>query len=1012
MVNCCRCNRTGSCRNCACVKAGRSCQSCLPSRLGHCLNDTGSSSPDQPSGTPTTTPSLNASPNGSHDDTPPTLTPTSTPHSPAHSHTTYLTPKSGPVRDVDLPSFTPASNPTFTWGSHNSESFRQALDETYTEIRHWRPNQFKLPQGKAGKHFVSELAKLYKAFATRSALEGVALKAATVLPILALQKPSRSSKNKDHVACLERRMPLWLDGNLAELLSEGRTIQCRLPTAPSSSKEVASDPARAFAKKMFQGKTKAALDHLRNKEKGGVMQLDDQIPSGPGATMTVREVLLDKHPPGQPADPNSVVADEAPPVHDILFDPIDATLIRTAALKTSGSAGPSGLDAYSWRRLCTCHQQASRDLCQALAEVAKRLCTQFVDPASVAPFSACRLIALDKNPGVRPIGVCDTVRRIIAKAILMTIRSDVLDMAGSLQLCAGQISGTEAAVHAVRSYFESNECEAILLVDASNAFNALNRQTALRNIRRLCPALATVLINSYRAEADLLVDGDVIKSREGTTQGDPLAMPMYAIATIPLIKRLSASATVNQVWYADDAAGMGRIDQTRLWWDKLVELGPGFGYYANASKTWLITKEAHHQKAIEAFSGTGVKVTSCGRPYLGSPIGSRAFIESFVEDKVKLWAAELDSLSCFAKTQPHAAYSAFTHGLTSIWSYLIRTTPETGHLLQPLEDIIRMKLIPVLTDRAPPNDVERNLLALPARLGGIGVSNPATDTQSIFSASTRISEPLKDAILAKVPVYSYDMWANQVAARSKVHKLRRQQSEQQSETLKQILPDSQKRAMELASEKGASTWLTTLPVEEFGFTLHKSAFHDALALRYGWKPNRTPQYCACSSAFSVEHALSCPKGGFPTIRHNEIRDLTASLLTEVCHEVSIEPDLQPISGEIFHRASTNIQDGARLDVAMSGFWGGRHERSFCDVRVFNPHAPSNRNSNLASCYRRHERLKKNSYEQRIRDIEHASFTPLIFSATGGLGNEAKTFYKRHHSSLQSGTTRTAPRWPG
>ena len=80
-----------------------------------------------------------------------------------------------------------------------------------------------------------------------------------------------------------------------------------------------------------------------------------------------------------------------------------------------------------------------------------------------------------------------------------------------------------------------------------------------------------------------------------------------------------------------------------------------------------------------------------------------------------------------------------------------------ARLLQPLEDIIRMKLIPVLTDRAPPNDVERNLFALPARLGGIAVANPATDTESIFSASTRISEPLKDAILAKSPVYSYDV---------------------------------------------------------------------------------------------------------------------------------------------------------------------------------------------------------------------------------------------------------------
>ena len=100
-------------------------------------------------------------------------------------------------------------------------------------------------------------------------------------------------------------------------------------------------------------------------------------------------------------------------------------------------------------------------------------------------------------------------------------------------VCAGQIAGTEAAVHAVRSSFAPDDCEALLLVDASNAFNALNRQVALRNILHLCPCLATVLINSYRAESDLFVNGYVIKSSEGITQGDRLAMPMYAIATIP-----------------------------------------------------------------------------------------------------------------------------------------------------------------------------------------------------------------------------------------------------------------------------------------------------------------------------------------------------------------------------------------------------------------------------------------------------------------------------------------------
>ena len=310
---------------------------------------------------------------------------------------------------------------------------------------------------------------------------------------------------------------------------------------------------------MFQGKTKAALELLGNQEKGGVLQLDDQVPSGPCGPKSVREILKEKHPSGQPADPESLVLDDAHPVHDIVFDCIDASLIRAAALKTSGAAGPSGIDAYGWRRLCTCYQSSSRDLCQALADVAKRLCTQFVDPSGIASFLACRLIALNKKPGVRPIGIGDTARRIIAKAILMTIKCDVQEVAGSLQLCAGQIAGTEAAVHAVRSSFDSENCEALLLVDASNAFNSLNRQTALRNIMKQCPPLATVLIHSYRAETDLFVDGEVIKSSEGTTQGDPLAMPMYALATIPLIKRLNQGA--NQVWYADDAAAMGKIQQ-------------------------------------------------------------------------------------------------------------------------------------------------------------------------------------------------------------------------------------------------------------------------------------------------------------------------------------------------------------------------------------------------------------------------------------------------------------------
>ena len=99
--------------------------------------------------------------------------------------------------------------------------------------------------------------------------------------------------------------------------------------------------------------------------------------------------------------------------------------------------------------------------------------------------------------------------------------------------------------------------------------------------------------------------------------------------------------------------------------------------------------------------------------------------------------------------------------------------------------------------------------------------------------------------------------------------------------------------MDLAKAKGASTWLTVLFLTEHGFALHNSAFHDALALQYGWTPSHLPSKCECGNTFNVEHALSCAKGGFPSLRHNEIQDITASLLIEVCNEMCVE--LQPMT---------------------------------------------------------------------------------------------------------------------
>ena len=249
----------------------------------------------------------------------------------------------------------------------------------------------------------------------------------------------------------------------------------------------------------------------------------------------------------------------------------------------------------------------------------------------------------------------------------------------------------------------------MLLVDASNAFNSLNRLVTLHNIRRLCPPLATILINTYRAPTELFVDGDVILSQEGTTQGDPLAMHMYALATIPLIKKLEGNS--KQVWFADDVAAVGKITDLREWWDILDVFGPGYGYFPNASKTWLVTKKEYHAEATSTFAGTGVNVTSDGRPQLGAAIGSWEFVTSHENSKVNEWLSSVKCLAAIARIQPHAAFSALTHGLTSKWIYLSHTTPDIGPLLKPLDDALRSDFLPALTGRPPPSNMEYALFA-------------------------------------------------------------------------------------------------------------------------------------------------------------------------------------------------------------------------------------------------------------------------------------------------------------
>ena len=458
-------------------------------------------------------------------------------------------------------------------------------------------------------------------------------------------------------------------GDLTNLLLEGRTLQNSLPKSGPSANSNAK-LARTFSNLMFQGKTSTALQLLTQQGRGGVLHVHDPVDASDPDSLTIIDVLKSKHPhdQAQPASIDSVLlpSTDAPEIHSVVFDRIDTSSIRSAALRTKGSAGPSSINAHCWRRLCTSFKTASEDLYHSLAQVTRRLCTLFVDPRGLSALLACCLIALDKCPSVRPTGV---FRRIISKAILHVARANLQDAADSLQLCAGQIAGIEATVHAMREVFLKEETEAILLVDATNAFNSLNRNAALHNVRHLCPTLSPILINVYRESSELFVDGIVLASEEGTTQGDPLTMPMYALATIPLISRVGESLSIVQVWYADDVSAAGDLLSIRSWWDNVASHGPAFGYYANGSKTWLVTKESHQDKAREIFLDMQIRITSKGRPLIGALLGSREFIDHFISEKISQWGEDLSLLAEIVNPMPLMPLSPidlFTNALISV----------------------------------------------------------------------------------------------------------------------------------------------------------------------------------------------------------------------------------------------------------------------------------------------------------------------------------------------------------
>ena len=647
----------------------------------------------------------------------------------ASQHEAYVDSIVANIPDYEHIQITPKSK----WNDMPGDVFANEINTIYEETVKWKKNLFKVPTGNAAKQFISELTIWLEHFNKGTTFQGIALKVFMILPNLMLQKPSQNSKSKDHVSKLSERLEMWKAGQLSDLLREGRQIQYNLRRSKQRTPE---KNAKIFSKLIFEGKINAALKFLSTDIDCGVLS----------PTPEIMAELIKKHP-----DPSPIAEDVLlnGPIDKVLpshFDSIDEETIAKAANLTHGAGGPSQLDADQYRHILLSrkYKKEGNELRKQIALLAKKLATRLVNPDILEAFTACRLIPLNKNPGVRPIGIGEVLRRLIGKSISWVLKSEIQEAAGPLQASTGLKGGAEAAIHSMREIYEHDTTDAVILVDASNAFNRLNRQAALHNIQVIAPAFSTILINTYRQPSRLFVTGGKeLLSKEGTTQGDNLAMALYGLATVPLQNRIRFTETlVKQVWLADDAIGAGVLENLRNWWDTINNYGPGIGYYVNEPKSWLILKDSSKLEEAESlFRDTSIRITASGKRHLGAAIGSTDFRHEYATEKVNHWCEEVSKLAEFALSQPHAAFSAYIHGEHHRFSYFMRTIPGMETYLQPLDNIVNEKLLPAILGSTI-TDIDRQLFSLPIRDGGLGIPILTERAVSEFHTSMEVNAPL------------------------------------------------------------------------------------------------------------------------------------------------------------------------------------------------------------------------------------------------------------------------------
>lgn len=591
------------------------------------------------------------------------------------------------------------------------------------------------------------------------------------------------------------------------------------------------------------------------------------------------------------------------------------------AKRLSGSGGAGGIDAVSLGDWLLRYGQGSSRLRDSLAKLAEWLSNHSPPWAAYRALVTVRIIALDKCPGVSPVGIGETVFRLLAKCVLLVAGEEATASCGVHQLCGGLEAGIEGGIHAMCCQWGEVKDEespwGALLVDAKNAFNEVHRTSLMWHVRHRWPSGSTFAFNAYRHSRVLVLRGfdGVLLSREGVTQGDPLAMVLYAIALLPIISKLEqwlteedalkkglAEAVLdnsdnegelsdptplehqpsptptptptppitpplkwmkpNQFWYADDSSLVAQWRVIKGWFRLLQTEGPKIGYHPEPDKSILIVSPEHVAWAKEFFKEEQFKIRS-GARYLGGFIGTEEESRQHVMDKVKDWEAAVGELTKVAWKEPQAAFSGFTRSLQSEWTFIQRVLPDMDSCFLPLAESIRDSLIPALFGYQSLPIWVKSITSLPIRWSGMGLRSPEAWASDAFLTSLKCTTHLTHSLLFNRDKFSLSDHKSAMME-GKLERKRRVEESCEKARDEVIKVNELSKGKERALNRGRSNgqWLAAIPRRRDGTDLSASVFRDGLSIRYQHVPLHLPPQCdGCGQRSSLDHALNCHTGG-------------------------------------------------------------------------------------------------------------------------------------------------------